>query len=108
MPESVEEKSAEKITVHVDADIKDLISQFLEDWREEVKTMREALEKGDYETIRMLGHNMKGTGGACGFDDVTDIGAHLEVAAKTKNNDVIQKTLDDLTSYFERIEVIYE
>ncbi|MFC1829905.1 Hpt domain-containing protein [Thermodesulfobacteriota bacterium] len=108
MPERIEGKSHEKITVHADADLKDLISQFLENWRAETKSMRDALEKDDYETIRTLGHNMKGTAGACGFDDVTDMGAHLEAAAKQKDNDTIQKTLDALASYFERVEVMYE
>lgn len=49
---------------------------------------------------------MKGTAGACGFDDVTDMGAHLEAAAKQKDNDIIQKNLDALASYLDRTEVI--
>jgi len=53
----------EKIVVHVDADLDDLIPGYLQNRREDVKAVWQALENQDFETIRVLGHTMKGTGG---------------------------------------------
>jgi len=105
---SNETKQEEKITVFVDHKLKDIIPGFMDDWKEEVRFMREALEKGDYETILKLGHNMKGIGGTCGFDAITDMGRSLEEAAKVMDPVGIGKTLDKLSSYLKRVEVVYE
>ena len=49
----------DKIIVHVDPELEDLIPGFLENRRNDVKSMSEALEQGDSGTIRVLGHSMK-------------------------------------------------
>ena len=108
MSDNNESKQGERIIVRVDAELEDIIPGFLEDWKEEVRSMRESLENNDYEPIRIIGHNMKGTAGACGFHAVTDMGADLEAAAKGKDTAVMRKTLDSLSSYFENVEVVYE
>ncbi|MBW2038433.1 MAG: Hpt domain-containing protein [Deltaproteobacteria bacterium] len=97
-----------KIIVHVDPEIEDLIPGFLENRRNDVKTLQEALTKGDYETIRILGHSMKGSGGGYGFDAITEIGRSLEDAAKTKNTEETRRWVDELLHYLERVEVVYE
>ena len=98
----------EKIVVHVDAELEDLIPGFLENRQEDIRSIEEALEKGDYETIRTLGHSMKGSGGGYGFDAITDIGKSLEDAAKEKNTGEIRKRVGELLHYLERVEVVYE
>jgi hypothetical protein len=55
--------SDERIVVRADPDIADLIPGFLENRRRDVDKMREALTQGEYETIRVLGHSMKGAAG---------------------------------------------
>ena len=99
---------SERYLVHVDAELEDLLPGFLEDWEEEVGSMREALEKNDYETIRKLGHDMKGIGGSCGLDVITDMGGGLADAAQTMDRAVIRKLLDMLSGYLERVEFVYE
>ncbi len=103
-----ETQQAERIIVRVDSEFKDLIPGFLDDWQAEIGSMRQALERNDYKTIRKLGHDMKGTGGACGFDAVTDMGGSLEEAAKGMEPDVIQNPLPSLSSFHERVEVVYK
>lgn len=108
MPYINETGQSESIIVHVDSDFEDLIPGFLDDWEEEARSMREALEKNDYETIRRLGHNMKGIGGSCGLDLITDMGTGLEEAAKAMDPKVIRNNLDTLLCYLERVEFVYE
>ena len=95
-----------KILVRVDPDLADLIPGFLDNRRKDITAMRKALERGDFETVRTLGHSMKGSGGGYGFDAITDIGAALEQAALDTNPDTVRKSLQDLCSYLDRVEVV--
>jgi CheY-like chemotaxis protein len=108
MAQNSDEKQADKIIVHVDAELEDLIPGFLENRHKDVKSMLEALEQTDYDTIRVLGHSMKGSGGGYGFDAVTDIGKSLEEAAGERDSEEIRKLVGELLTYIERVEVFYE
>jgi HPt (histidine-containing phosphotransfer) domain-containing protein len=100
-------KQEDKIIVHVDPEIADLIPGFLENRRKDTQTMGDALTQGDFETIRILGHSMKGAGGSYGFDAITDIGKSLEQAAKDKDTERIERSLQELSVYLDRLEVVY-
>jgi HPt (histidine-containing phosphotransfer) domain-containing protein len=95
------------MVVRVDADIEDLMPIFLEGQREHVKTLVEALEKGDYDIVRFVGHNMKGAGGAYGFDFITELGQDLEQSAREQNAEKAGRLVKELSSYLERVEVVY-
>lgn len=97
-----------KILVRVDPDLADLIPGFLANRRQDITAMQAALEQGDFETVRILGHSMKGSGGGYGFDAVTDIGAALEQAAKSDDHEEMRKQIGDLSAYLDRIEVVYD
>ncbi len=99
---------AEKILVHVDKDLEALIPEFLENRRADVDAIGSAAGAEDYETVRVLGHSMKGSGGGYGFDELTEIGAGLEQAAKAKDGAAIRAGLDKLVDYLARVEVVYE
>ena len=97
-----------KITVRVDADLADIIPTFLENRHGDVGSILEALDRGDYETIRILGHSLKGAGGGYGFQEITQIGQSLERAAIEENPAEIRSLVAELSSYLERTEVVYE
>lgn len=91
------------IIVRVDPDLIDIIPPFLENRKKDIHSILEALKIEDYETIQILGHSMKGSGGGYGFHVITDIGRSLEEAAKKKDTDAIKKCLKDLSHYLERV-----
>ena len=97
-----------KIVVHVDPDIEDLIPGFLENRQKDINVIKESLESSDYDTIERLGHTMKGSGGGYGFDEITEIGFKIENAAKEKNADEILRQVHDLSDYLGRVEVVYD
>ncbi len=107
MTQNTGTKPDEKIIVNVDSTIKDLIPGFLENRQEDIKSIYDALKKEDYETIRILGHSMKGAGGGYGFDEITDIGRLIEESAEGKNQEEIKKWVIDLTNYLDRVEIVY-
>ncbi len=62
--------------------IRALLPAYLESKRDDLRRIRQALERRDFETIRILGHNMKGTGSGYGLNAVSRIGELLETAAR--------------------------
>lgn len=98
----------EKIVVQVDADLKDLIPGYLQNRRQDVGAILQALENQDFETIRILGHTMKGTGGGYGFDAITEMGRALETAAKDKKAQAIQQGTAALLDYLQAVEVVFQ
>ena len=97
-----------KITVTVDRDLEELIPEFLELTRNDIASMSDALGKGDFDTVRTLGHTMKGSGGGYGFDFLTEIGAKIEQFAKTKTGEQIGPLIEKLQRYLEQVNIVYE
>src|SRR3989338_3055895 len=81
----------EKIIVHIDPDLKELVPGFLQHRRNDITAIQEALKQNDFENIRILGHSMKGSGAGYWFDTISEIGKSVEQAAKEKNSEEIQK-----------------
>ena len=108
MNENSSPQKGDKIIVHVDVEIEDLVPGFLENRCKDIGMLEDALARDDYETIRILGHTMKGAGGGYGYGAITDIGGSLEIAAKERNVEAIRKWLSGLRDYLERVEAVYE
>jgi K+-sensing histidine kinase KdpD len=98
----------EKVVIHADPEIADLIPKFLDNRQKDINLIESALEKNDFEAIRMLGHSMKGAGGGYGFDGVSQIGKNLEEAAKEEDSNKIRNGVHDLAEYLRNVEVIYD
>src|SRR3990172_9449788 len=93
-----------KIVVHIDPDLADLIPGFITHRHEDVQSIQQALKTSDFETIRILGHSMKGSGAGYGFDAISEIGLSLEQAAKAGNPEEIQKQVHALSTYLECVD----
>jgi HPt (histidine-containing phosphotransfer) domain-containing protein len=98
----------EKIVVQVDADLEDLIPGYLQNRQQDAESVLQALDKQDFETIRVLGHTMKGTGGGYGLDAITEIGRTLEEAAKSRDMAVIRQGAAALLAYLQAVEVVFQ
>jgi HPt (histidine-containing phosphotransfer) domain-containing protein len=70
--------------------------------------IRSALEAGDLETARSLGHQMKGSGGGYGFDRLTEIGLAIETAAGDGDAGTVSVQVDELAGYLDRLVITYE
>ena len=51
--------------------------------------------------MRILGHNMKGSGAGYGFDRITEIGACLEQAAGRRAAEEIRARAEELCRYLD-------
>ncbi len=109
-PASVKEESSRKATFPVRANPRfaDLIPGFLQNRRQDVVVMGEALRRGDFLAVARLAHDMKGVGASYGFDTLTDIGAALERAAEDSDTGTSRMWVGELSRYLEGVEVVAE
>ena len=106
-PASKEESSrSDTILVRVNPRFADLIPAFLQNRRQDVIAMLNALERRDFETVESLGHGMKGAGGSWGFQAITDIGAALEQAGESADTAASHKWVGELSTYLDRVEIV--
>jgi response regulator RpfG family c-di-GMP phosphodiesterase len=82
----------------------DRIPAYLQNCRQNVIVMLDALDRVDFETVTSLGHQMRGSGGAYGFQAITDIGASLEHAGESADADVSRKWVGELSNYLDGID----
>ena len=98
--------AGERIVVQVDPDLKELAPGFLQHRHDDVTALRDALVRADWPAVRRLGHRLRGSGGGYGFDAITDIGHHLEDAARAEDATAVGKWTEDLAAYLDRVVVV--
>lgn len=101
------EANAEKTKVKIDPDLEELIPQFMENTRKDVSSAALALSQNDLETVRRIGHSMKGYGSGYGFEYISSAGKAIEDAAKNSNASAISHLLGEMIIYLDNIKVIY-
>ena len=62
----------------------------------EIPKIKAALNSKDCEVLRVFGHNIKGSGGMYGFNDITDIGFKMETLAKAENFNSLEAIVIEL------------
>lgn len=97
----------ERIIIRIAADMSDIVPEFLDNARNDILTLREAITHEDYEAVLVLGHGMKGVGDF-GFEYIARVGASLEQAARARNCEDIEQLTGDLATYLERAEVVFD
>jgi HPt (histidine-containing phosphotransfer) domain-containing protein len=95
------------IRVVADPDLADLIPMYVRRRHGDLAKAREALAASDLETIRIVGHSMKGSGGGYGFDGITEIGARMEIAGNAADPSAAADAIAELADYLDRLEVVY-
>ncbi len=93
------------IPVTVEDWLKPVVGGYLEKRRADVVKLRSALEQSDFATIRIIGHQMAGTGGGYGFEPITELGNALEESALAADADRIRTGIEDLDHYLSAVEL---
>jgi two-component system sensor histidine kinase/response regulator len=98
-------KDLEPISITMPEGLEEIVPNYLNGRREEVPLLSELLAGCDFERIRILAHNMKGSGAPYGFPKLTEIGAAMEHAAKEVNISELSEQLKSLAEYLERVQL---
>tara|TARA_B100000683_G_C12130294_1_gene407355 strand:+ start:307 stop:585 length:279 start_codon:yes stop_codon:yes gene_type:complete len=67
----------------------------------ELDKIKNQLNLASLDSIRTFGHNIKGSGGMYGFNEVTELGLLIETAAKEGNLDSIKSNLELLEDFLQ-------
>jgi HPt (histidine-containing phosphotransfer) domain-containing protein len=97
--------SIRRRTVQVLAELRELAPRFLAHRRGDADCLREALDREDFEAVRAIGHTMKGSGSAYGFDDITTLGAEIERLARAGDAQALDATVTRLIEYLENVDL---
>jgi PAS domain S-box-containing protein len=97
-------KPPEGIQGNLDDRLRAIVPGYLEGKRRDILAVLAALNNGDYEQIRTLGHKMRGSGAGYGFPEITAIGERLELAAESRDENNIRKHIDELSQYLDVLE----
>lgn len=97
-----------RIRVRVASELQPLIPRFLANRRTDLDSLERAVASRDAETLRRIGHGLKGVGGGYGFDELTRIGAQIEGCAKAGDDASTRDLVIALKRYLDRVEVSFD
>ncbi len=81
-----------------------IVPKFLANVRRNHSIITSALARGDFSTVRTLGHNMKGTGSSFGLPQISEIGEMLEQAAKAQDADAVRLATARLLEFLDSVD----
>ena len=93
--------------VAIDAELVSIIPEFFSYRGKDIDTIRLALAGDDFATIAFVSHNIKGSGGAFGFEQLSVIGQQLEEAAASRDHVTTSALVDSLERYLAQVEIVY-
>ena len=82
-----------------DDELRVLLPEYIERRSGDVRSMRAALQRGDYSLVARLAHQIKGTGASYGFAPLTDLGTRLEAAALRESSEAVIADIDAMERY---------
>lgn len=100
-------ETKEKLVIQVDKDLEDIAPGYLENRKKDVILLPKALDRDDFDSLKVIGHRMKGSGAGYGFEKISDIGNLIEQAAVAKDRQSIREGIGQLVDYLDKIEVVY-
>ena len=96
------------IPIRLDSELQTIVPKYLANRARDCAALREQAATGAFGDAKRLGHNMKGTGGGYGFEEVSRLGDLIELASVAGDAPRIVSLSDELADYLSRVAVIYE
>ncbi len=89
--------------VREDSSFADIVVQFVEGLQERLDTMEAAINAADFESLRVVAHQIKGSGWGYGYPILSQQAAELEKRAKERVLDDCVAIFDDLKKLCDRV-----
>lgn len=102
--EDVTDKKGKPIEI-TDPFARQLIGKYLSHRKDDIDKLKRALSESDFETIRITGHNLYGSGSAYGLDDISWLGASIENAADAKDGEQLERLIAEMTDFLHKLRV---
>ena len=82
-----------------------LVGQYLARRKDDVANLLVAVDNADFDTVRITGHNLSGSGAAYGLERISSIGSDLESAAGAADASRIMQLIADLNAFLRDLKV---
>ena len=99
--------SSDGITVNVDLRLRNLAMRFLANCGHDLARLRTAIEGGDLQAARAIGHTLHGSGGSYGFEEITRLGRAIEEDAMRGDAASVTGLATQLDDYLARVRPVY-
>ena len=87
-----------------DPDLGELVEMFVGELPNRVSTLQTHAQDQDWESLRRVAHQLKGSGGSYGFDEISTYAARLEASCKQISKEQqILATLEELVGLCSRV-----
>jgi hypothetical protein len=96
----------ERIRLSVEPGLKALVPGFLANRRKDLEAIDRALNSGNLEAIRVVGHNIRCFSRVYGFEHLTALGEEIQQAALEHSTLRIAHAQNRLADYLSRIDVV--
>jgi len=96
------------VVIRLDAEMQGIVPKYLANRAKDCDALREQAANSGFADAKRLGHNMKGTGGGYGFEEISRLGACIEAAAATGAADQLLALADELARYLARVKPVYD
>ncbi|MCP4688186.1 MAG: response regulator [Desulfobacterales bacterium] len=84
---------------------KELFPELLEVILEDIQIMNQAVKNEDFDTIKRLGHGLKGASGNCELFELADLFLAAENGARSGDVDTIEKNIELAVDYINLVEI---
>lgn len=95
-----------KYFVKIDAEIREIIPEFLARRRQEVNRLRELLRDQEYINLQMMGHRLKSNSESYGFMQLGLLGRNLENAALAESANRAATAIDEIEDFLNNVELV--
>lgn len=93
--------------VEIDADLADLIPQYLENRWADLRFARQLLLKRDFPMLARTAHRVRGSAASYGFSGLGAVAEALETAARDKDLGAAQAQLDAFEAFLRAVRIEY-
>ena len=100
--------SGSELVVRPDPDLQDLIPSFMDNRRNELVEIENAIERGDFESLRRFAHTWKGICRPYGFLQLEILSRSLEGAAERENQQETRELAALIRRHLDQVQIVYD
>jgi HPt (histidine-containing phosphotransfer) domain-containing protein len=93
--------------VDIDVDLKSFIPEYIKNKKNMLEQIESLLTVKNFNKIREIAHNLKGTGASYGFDYITEIGKNISEHSKNCETEEIISDINKLKDYLKKLKINY-
>jgi PAS domain S-box-containing protein len=101
------EKFTKDYTFKIDPGLRELIPDYIEKRRGELREFKAMLENSDFTPMEKLGHKLRGSAGSYGFPMLSEAGKEIEEGARDKDVQRVKKAISYYETVMSRMKIRY-